>query len=144
MGATNLTNGKGNILIGYMEPSPSGAVIPSVYRSGSHNLVVGRWNTYYPLSFGGIVGGESNLVVGEGEVVFGTNNGVEGQLSTILGGSGNVAAGTNAVVVGGFVNEANVAYTSILGGSNNEANAEYSTVAGGAGINNTVSQTVLP
>jgi hypothetical protein len=138
-----LTNGKGNWLIGYMEdqtPAPS----ISSYRTGSHNVVVGRRNIYYPKAFGGIVGGEGNGVFGEGEVVFGASNGAEGQLSTILKGSGNTAPGTNAVVVGGFVNAANVAHTSILGGSNNSAMAEYSTVAGGAGLTNSVSQTVLP
>jgi hypothetical protein len=105
MGATNLTNGQGNLLIGYMEPQDGQL---AGYRTGSHNIVVGRWNIYYPIAFGSIIGGEGNGIFGECEVVFGAHNAAQGQVATILGGSGNTAPATSAVVVGGFVNAANV------------------------------------
>jgi hypothetical protein len=55
-GSTDGTvNGLGNLIIGYNEPSDGGAG-----RGGSHNLVVGRENSY--ASYGGVVGGLRSTV----------------------------------------------------------------------------------
>ncbi len=93
-GATGLSNGKGNLIVGYNEPRGGGDV-----RSGSHNIVVGSRNNY--ASVGGIVSG--------------MNNDISGKFSSVVGGHNNLAAGDFSTVTGGAKNNAKGRYTSITG-----------------------------
>jgi len=105
-------NGKGNVIIGYNElGNPLGD-----YRTGSHMLVIGRYNTY--TSYGGMV--------------VGANNTVTGAQASITGGSSNTASDVYAVVSGGYFNTASNDYTSVSGGYSNSAQALYSTISGGS------------
>lgn len=71
-GATDgKVKGLGNLIVGYNELRHS-----SEYRSGSHNIVVGRGNNY--TSFGGLV--------------IGINNTVSGIYSSVSGGRGIMVA----------------------------------------------------
>jgi hypothetical protein len=64
-GSTNLSeNGTGNLIVGYNELRGS-----SDNRTGSHNIVVGKYNNYS--SYGGIVAGYWNEISGEFSSVSG-------------------------------------------------------------------------
>ena len=92
-GATGLTNGKGNLIVGYNE-SRGGDV-----RTGSHNIIVGSRNNY--ASFGGIVAGSSNGISGKyASVIGGHSNSGEGDFSTVTGGSKNSARGRYTSISG--------------------------------------------
>jgi hypothetical protein len=54
LGATETTNGLGNLIVGYSEPRDSG----ETRQTGSHNVVVGKQHRFS--SFGGLVGGLQN------------------------------------------------------------------------------------
>ncbi len=98
-------NGLGNLIIGYNEERNGGNNV----RSGSHNLIVGRWNNYS--SYGGIVAGDLNTI--------------SGFFSTVIGGYGNVASGDNSCVTGGYFNTASGNYSSLSGGTERSVENEY-------------------
>lgn len=79
-GATETTNGLGNLIVGYNES------IPGFARTGSHNIVGGLHNDW--TSYGG-------LVVGRG-------NKINGRFATVTGGQASEAAGESSSVSGGF------------------------------------------
>ncbi len=62
-GATNTTNGVGNLVVGYNEVPGTPA------RGGSHNLVLGVQNNYS--SYGGLVAGGQNSIAGKYATVTG-------------------------------------------------------------------------
>jgi hypothetical protein len=120
-GSTNTTNngaarGLGNLIIGYNEIVP-GTSLPPNARTGTHNLVVGRFNQFTDDTSGNIIGGEQNIAVGNG-------------YGNILGGQVNQATGAGTFVVG-QLNVANGQDTSILGGFDNQANDSQSVICGG-------------
>ncbi len=97
-GATDAPpNGLGNVVIGYNEPRGAGDE-----RTGSHNLVVGRGNSY--ASYGGIVVGLDGRAAApyataiSGQAVSVTS---QGALSFTAGTSVALAAGTSATVTVG-------------------------------------------
>jgi len=90
-------NGEGNLVIGYAENAGN---LP---RTGSHNLIIGSQSGW--TSFGGILGGQSNLVTGKYATVFGANNVASGAW-TFLAGQHNKASGSNSSVLGGNGNSA--------------------------------------
>jgi hypothetical protein len=92
---TSLTNGTGNILIGYENYSP--AVYGTLNRMGSHNLILGRLNQWSAAAFSSIVAGDSNEVLNESSILGGTNNYANGNLSVILGGFGNTTGNTGVL-----------------------------------------------
>jgi hypothetical protein len=104
-------NGLGNLVVGYSE----GAGIAD--RSGSHNLVVGRFHEYS--SWGGFLAGSSNSVTAPG--------------ASVCGGILNKAHGEHSIVSGGEVNTADGTRSSVSGGTGNTASGEYASVGGGAG-----------
>jgi hypothetical protein len=112
--------GLGNLIIGYDEdpgkgPGGSEAPPPPLRlgdRSGSHNLVIGRWNRFTKATFGGLVAGEANIISNEG--------------ASVSGGFGNTASGFDASVVGGAVNTASGDDASVIGGQNVTANNHFS------------------
>jgi hypothetical protein len=79
-GATDTTNGLGNLIVGYNE------VVPGFTRTGSHNIVGGVQNDW--TSFGG-------LVVGRG-------NRITGRFATVTGGQASQAGGESSSISGGF------------------------------------------
>jgi len=92
-------SGLGNLIVGYNERRPSRGRPPE-NRTGSHNLVLGRFQAYS--SFGGFVAGSSNEVTGgNASVCGGSNNKAQGSHSSVSGGHGNTASGLSASVSGG-------------------------------------------
>jgi hypothetical protein len=140
-GSTATTNGLGNLIVGYKEPSATygGIWLPapivcsdgqwanktdcevnrsvwgSNLQSGSHNFVIGVGHTY--TSYGGLVTGLSNAVNRE--------------FANVSGGAGNVASGQSSSVSGGFINTASGPYDSVSGGRYNVARGGISSVSGG-------------
>jgi hypothetical protein len=186
MGSTNLTNGTGNLIIGYDEDPglaptftfPGQVPIPfngttSVVgtpvalqtgdRSGSHNLVIGRWHKFTTTAFGGFLAGEFNVIQNEADsitggllnisnpqgmwetIVGGAGNSVGAfPGSTILGGEYNDVAAPFTTVVGGYSNLAQNNYAVTLGGSNNQNNGAYSVILGGSNNDSTNVLGIVP
>jgi hypothetical protein len=136
LGATNTTNGLGNLIVGYNELRNNPAFPPDVH-TGSHNVVLGRGNNF--LSFGGLVGGETNEISGEfSSISTGGSNTASGFRAWIGGGVNNTASGNDSSVSGGALNTAGgIRHTSVCGGIGNVASREQSSVCGGQ--NNTAS-----
>jgi len=112
-GSSGTKNELGNLIIGYNETeSPTS----NEDRSGSHNVVIGRRNSY---------SSAIGLVVGE-------KNTVSGGIAVAVGGSGNVASGPFSFVGGGANNLSAAHWTAISGGDNNQAYGMYSYMAGGS------------
>ena len=106
------TNGLGNLIIGYNEANNIGF---KEVRNGSHNLVVGKGNSYISYGCG----------------VLGTNNRVNGPYSSVTGGGGNIANGFDSSISGGAANRTPGDYSSVSGGNDNHAVLEASSVSGG-------------
>ncbi len=118
-------NGLGNLIVSYNELRGSGDV-----RTGSHNVVVGRWHNYS--SYGGMVTGISNTISGPyASVSGGCGNTASGQHASVSGGSANRASNTYSSVSGGYNNQASGQYASVSGGSDNAASGEAASVSGG-------------
>jgi hypothetical protein len=161
MGATESSNGLGNLIIGYNELRPIANT-----RTGSHYLILGSMNNYQ--SYAGIVAGSTNTGSGAyASVVGGFTNRAAGSYSTVSGGkdnradgfysgiaggwggrtsgdstmvsggTGNWAAGDFSSVSGGFENRAGAEGSSVSGGSSNRANGIYSSISGGPFITQT-------
>ena len=134
-GSTQSTNGLGNIIVGYNRPRTTaplcslgyyeteaectarGGAWARSHKSGSHNLVVGDYNSYS--SWGG--------------AVFGLENAIGAPYATITGGAGNRALGDLSSVAAGSLNTADGMYGSVGGGLSNAASGAFSTVGGGSG-----------
>jgi len=139
-GTTNDFTGLGNLIIGYDEDpasvpaSVSSVVVPLAAgdRSGSHNLVIGRWNRFSQFAFGGIAAGELNTISGEASsVTGGLWNVVLGQYASVSGGFRNQAWGIESSVSGGTFNFAEGQYSTVSGGDNNYFRAVASNITGG-------------
>jgi hypothetical protein len=145
---TALSNGVGNLIVGYNEKPgtrpfcSSGAAADEAacvlslqnwaanQRTGSHNLIVGNGNAY--TQFGGIVAGYGNAVSGlYSSVTGGQGNLVSGNYSIVSGGYFNVANGGVSSVSGGIDNFASGYVSSVSGGQYNKASGNYSSVSGG-------------
>jgi hypothetical protein len=126
-GATDGTiNGLGNLIVGYDEARPAESD-----KSGSHNLVVGRYHNY--TSFGGLVAGHQNTISGDySSVSSGDYNTALGQYASVSGGQYNTASGDWSAVNGGVFNTASGQYSCVCG-FGNEASGSSSSVSGGSG-----------
>ncbi|MBI5279315.1 MAG: hypothetical protein HY854_22980 [Burkholderiales bacterium] len=135
LGATDTTNGVGNVIIGYDEASPTSE------KTASHSLVLGRENSYS--GYGGIVTGFKNRIRSAYSSILSGASNVAGPAElpgapflqgggTILGGVGNYAMGIASVVVGGEQNMATGRAVSVLGGQQNTASGDVAAVVGGA------------
>ena len=92
------TNGFGNLILGYNEiDGQYGSV-----RTGSHNVVVGPYNSYS--SYNGLVVGIRNSIANRyASAVGGTRNAATGSEGPcVTGGAYNTAASTFTTVSGGF------------------------------------------
>lgn len=120
-----LTNGVGNLIVGYNEPR-----FNTTLRTGSHNVVVGQNHIY--TSFGGVVAGDRNEISSFYSCVTGgENNRATGPSSSIVGGATNLASGSFATISGGGSNQATGFASGICGGSDNVASGSYSVISGG-------------
>ncbi len=141
-GHTDASNGLGNLIVGYNTLRGD----TSDHRTGSHNLVVGDYNSYS--SYGGLVAGYRNSVKGPfasvsgGEwneanalassVSGGTSNVASAEGAAVSGGTLNTASGIQAAVSGGHSSTAGGWVASVAGGNNNSASGTYSTILGGS------------
>lgn len=127
-GATDgAVNGLGNLIVGYNELRATGND-----RSGSHNLLVGKWQNFS--SYGGFVAGLFNTASGTwSSVSGGVGNTASGNAASISGGQSNLASGIGASVTGGDNNTASGQLCSVSGGWQNLASADGSSVSGGEG-----------
>lgn len=147
-----LTNGAGNVIVGYDEarvsgqPSCSrgqfldegscvaaGQIWAVSYKSGSHYLVVGPENNYGRTS-GIVVGQRNSSSASFGSVLAGRNNAATMVGASVAGGEGNTASASFASVSGGSNNAASGSSSVVSGGSQNSASAPNSTVSGGVGL----------
>ena len=118
---TPVTNGLGNLIIGYNEARTNGFVNT---RTGSHNLILGDFEEYS--SYGGIVAGYFNTISAPfASVSGGEDNTASGYVSSVSGGVSNTAGGVSSRDDGGGA--------SISGGSGNMASGRYSSISGGVG-----------
>jgi hypothetical protein len=106
------SSGLGNLIVGW-DSAPS--TLPSPYRSGSNNLVVGDQNNF--TSSGCLVAGDANTV-----------SGID---ATVTGGTSNQATTNDASVSGGQHNTASAWWSSVSGGENNVAGGWYASISGG-------------
>jgi hypothetical protein len=134
MSQTALTNGLGNLIIGYDE-SPNGVLASD--RAGSHDLIIGRYQRWLSGGFSDLICGEWNVAenfnnTGYGEFIAGYNNKAYSQYSSLLGGQSNATFNNAAVVVGGSGNAAMAQFSVVVGGTSNAEYAYDAVTLGGA------------
>lgn len=133
MGATNTTNGCGNLIVGYNEAPPPSSGAPTA-RTGSHNLVIGRHHSH--ASYACLLAGQANAATVNAPsscVVGGAEGSANAELCVVVGGHEGKANSNRCVIVGGFDNGANAADLSVVvGGVNNRADAHSSSIFGGS------------
>jgi hypothetical protein len=136
-GATNgAANGLGNLIVGYDEPSAT------LDRGGSHNVVIGREHDYP--SYGGLVVGHANAILGPYAFAAGVFNVASGNHASVCGGNGNVASANYATITGGLDNSASARGATVVGGEGNDASGDYSVVLGATGVVTTLDHEILP
>jgi trimeric autotransporter adhesin len=130
-------SGLGNLIVGYDEPpgaQGTGTPLSPGDRSGSHNLVVGRFNRFTRTAFGGLVAGEANLISNAAATITGGNlNAATGADAAVTGGQSNTASGNFTAVTGGQSNTASEAFAVVTGGQSNLAQSFFALVTGGHG-----------
>jgi hypothetical protein len=100
LGATDTTNGVGNLIVGYNE-SRLVRGDDTDNRTGPHNIVVGQELNFS--SFGGLVVGFFNEISGTfASVSGGQQNTASGRFASVSGGRQNTASGDESSVSGGF------------------------------------------
>jgi hypothetical protein len=98
----------------------------------------GSSNTIYDGGSSVVVGGYSNLCIGEGSFIGGGgSNRVSGDNGVVVCGNNNQAVGVRSTVLNGFSNIASGQYSTVLAGDGNQALASYSTVIGRRAITRT-------
>jgi hypothetical protein len=147
MGQTYLTNGLGNILVGYDE-SPADAPLLTVApyytplntatvlqpgdRNGSHNLIIGSWHRFTTRAFGGLVAGEFNTISSEADSITGgllnsTNLNGGSRFALIAGGVMNTSGGGDfcAILGGEFCGTGGASFGTVIGGSSAHTQGYY-------------------
>lgn len=123
-GHDGITNGLGNLIVGYDEPFTGGA------KTGSHNFVGGLRNNY--TSFGGAVLGRANSSAGPlATLLGGQTNAASGAFSVVVGGRQHVASGDRSVIVGGKMNQASGELSVVVAGRENQATLGQACVVSG-------------
>lgn len=117
-------NGLGNFIVGYDEDNGD-------IKGGSHNIVVGPYNTYQ--SYSGLVVGYDNALYGAySGILAGASNTASGSFSSVSGGDYNTASGEYSTIAGGRGGEASAYLASVLSGDYNTADVTLSTVVAGS------------
>jgi hypothetical protein len=133
MGKTDTINGCGNLIVGYNEPPGLGG--SHTARTGSHNLIIGRYHSH--ATYGCVLAGERNAALSRGAascVLGGQESHVDAARAVVVGGQENVANSEGCVIVGGDDNGANGAILSVVvGGGGNRTAADASCIFGGGG-----------
>jgi hypothetical protein len=121
-GGTAITNGLGNLIIGYDETPVQPLNILIGNRSGSHNLILGYWNQWTAACSGAIISGYNNLVGARDASIIG------GYSSGNYSGEGTIISGDVSYLNGGKV---------LIGGTGNSFTgyAPWGVLIGGGGIN---------
>jgi hypothetical protein len=128
LGATDTTNGLGNLIVGYNESRVPR--FPFDVRTGSHNVVVGQGHNFS--SFGGLVVGFENEISGTfASVSGGVENTASGLGASVSGGARNIASGAQASVSGGFLTRASGPVSAVSGGHEIIASGQFASVSGG-------------
>lgn len=149
LGSTASVNGLGNLIVGYDEVRTSGSPVCSIgyindqaacetnggtwsisHKSGSHNVVVGRWHDYSQYA-GLVAGGNNTINSAEATVSGGYNNTASGAAASVSGGLNNTASSADASVSGGYRNTASGSLATVSGGANRTASGNSDWVAGG-------------
>ena len=144
MGRTDRTNGCGNLIIGYDEPPSAASGWPTT-RTGSHNLIIGRYHSH--ASYAGLLSGEQNLISASAPsavVAGGSESTANADRVVVVGGFDNKGNGVSAVVIGGFDNGAAGNTSVCIGGTNNRADTQRSTLLGGGGLTTTTPGERIP
>ncbi len=109
LGSTDASDGTGNLIVGYNEPSGS--------RTGSHNILCGSRLDHTR---------HGSILVGHDHVL-----GPDVESAAILGGAGHEVTASHAAIVGGFANQASGPHATVTGGYFNIASGPMSSVSGG-------------
>ncbi len=151
LGNTNQNNSYGNLFVGYQEVCEGSEIydtpgqnededricdpiraLSGTYRTGSHNIVVGRYHNWE--THGGLLVGEGNEMYSPfGAAIGGRENKVTGLRAVVISGESGVARGLHSVVIGGEDNSCEGEESVVLGGQENsiQDSAEESVVLGG-------------
>jgi hypothetical protein len=151
LGQTTLTNGLGNLIVGYndepglqkiscspglmllgqlsiTEELPIGLDCETIARIWNHDLQTERTGSH------NLIVGDENNYTSVGGVVFGRGNTIGGRYATVTGGTGNVAGSGLSLgshVSGGIQNSAPSFFASVSGGWENTATGLAASVSGG-------------
>jgi hypothetical protein len=137
-GATGLTNGLGNLFVGYALPNPSNNYDPvplPLYRNGSHSIIIGDGHSFS--GFSNLICGGYNRTQGDGQFIAGYYNSAGyGGYNSILGGVQNYTFGSYDVVVGGSGNSVNspAMHAVILGGTYGQEFTDEGVLLGGDNV----------
>jgi hypothetical protein len=138
-GSTKTANCKGNLILGYNEPSSE----MSVNRSGSHNLVIGFRHNY--TSYCGIVNGESNILGAEyGAILNGSECAANEGHITMCGGYDHKGNGGSSTFLGGFDNGGTGTRAVFIEGTNNRAENGQTIFIGGGGETSSHDGEIIP
>ena len=124
LGSTSTSNGTGNLIVGYNEPSGS--------RTGSHNILCGTRLDHE--RHGSILVGRNHALgpaAAWTAILGGENHQISAPHAAIVGGRGNQVAGSCATVTGGYFNIASGDFSSISGGQQGSATGAYASISGG-------------
>ncbi len=133
-GENPITNGLGNLIIGYNEPAPydnpTGSHPINGQYNGSHNLIIGEGNQYNSIC--SMIGGTGDYSAAPfASVLNGSNNGALALNSTVCGGVANTVTNISGTVLAGAENVASGPFSSVSGGNQNNAFGGFSSVSGG-------------
>jgi hypothetical protein len=125
-GWTGGANGKGNLVMGYNEGAAEST------RSGSHNIVVGGYNTY--ASTGGLIVGDYNEAWGPYASLLSSNNVIataNSQYASSMSSDNGMMGSAFNTMLGAINCDINASYGSMLGGSSNTINGSYCVIVSG-------------
>jgi trimeric autotransporter adhesin len=134
IGWTGSINGRGNLIVGYDEPTRGSTPFCSNGQFRSETSCINSGNSWLASQKTGshhvVIGPEHNYSQGWG-FVAGFQNTVNASGASILGGDYNMASGTGSTVTAGIYNKALGVRSSVSGGVNNTAFGYASSVSGG-------------
>ncbi|MES9894539.1 MAG: hypothetical protein ABW141_06540 [Candidatus Thiodiazotropha endolucinida] len=138
-GNTQSVNCRGNLILGYNEPTTEG----TVDRSGSHNLILGIRHNY--ASYCGIVNGVANNLTSEyGAILNGQECYANATHVTICSGYDHKGNGSYSTILSGFDNGGLGSRAVFLDGTNNRAEHSQTIFIGGSGETSSHDGEIIP